>query len=109
MSWFSSQPCQCLIWVTLASGVGVHLTYLLNEQIGPIHFFLDFQTQDVPTIQSQSCAQGLAEAVGKSGRTAAHTSKEQSRSEEKVNAQHEDRMVQQGMQMHKRYQDNRTE
>lgn len=62
VSWFSSQPCRCLIWLTLARGVGIHLTYLLDKQIRPVHFFLDSQTQEVPTVQSLSCAQGLAEA-----------------------------------------------
>lgn len=61
VSWFSSQPCRCLMWLTLARGVGIHLTYLLDKQIRPVHFFLDSQTQEVPTIQSPSCAQGLAE------------------------------------------------
>lgn len=98
MSWFSPEPCQCLIWLTLASGVGIYLTYFLNEYIGPIHFFLDSHTQDVSTVQPQNCSQGLAEAVGKSRRRAAHTSKEQAVwLRRKANAQHEDRMVQQSM------------
>lgn len=88
--------------VDLASRVGVHLTYLLNEQIGPVHFFLDSQTQDVPTVQSQSCAQGLAEAVEENpeeGWQLIPPSNRPSCSEEEVNVQHEERMVQQGMQI----------